>query len=373
MRILFVQHDMLVWASARAWAYTSHMAFVEGLRALGHEVEVILTACWPAAREQVGGRRFDQVWINDVTHVLCRRPAAEAPPPLGEADFAWLASLAPVRIGIVMETLHYTAAEYAELPELAERVPLMRRCVLPHVTHLCVVDEADVPAMEGLGVPTLWIPCHVPRRFFRTSLVDATLPAVFIGNAYARRAKYAHSAALRGLLEFRVSPEHATALPSVFDQLHGELRPALLAQPFVAEDHHRFVDMAHRVRAGLFERFLDGVEASSACVNLPSFVRAYAGRVIESMVVGRPVVSWRVPDRPMTERLFRDGETIVLFDGDDPEALARQLHRLRSEPGLALRIGTASRANALRHHRSEHRMGQIEAWARSGTMPTYWN
>jgi polysaccharide deacetylase 2 family uncharacterized protein YibQ len=38
MKILYVQHDMLVWASARQWSYTTHMAYVEGLRAAGHEV-----------------------------------------------------------------------------------------------------------------------------------------------------------------------------------------------------------------------------------------------------------------------------------------------------------------------------------------------
>ena len=50
MKILYVQHDMLAWASARQWSYTTHMAYVEGLRAAGHEVLVLLTSCWSWSR-----------------------------------------------------------------------------------------------------------------------------------------------------------------------------------------------------------------------------------------------------------------------------------------------------------------------------------
>ena len=372
MKILYVQHDMLVWASARQWSYTTHLAYVEGLRAAGHEVLVLFTSCWAMARRIVGDHRFDQVWINDVTHVLGQRPAWEAPPPLGEPDFAWLATLAPVRVGIVMETLHYDAADYAEVPELARRVPLMQRAVLPHVSHFAVVDENDVRHVENMGARAMWTPPHVPLRCFRSVGPTLDRPAVFIGSAYQRRAKYAQHPRLRELLEFRASAEHATPWPAMFDELNNPVRQAMLAEPYQQAAYGQFVDASQSVRSQLFELYLDGLSGSLASVNLPSFVKTYAGRVIESMALGLPVVSWRIPGRPQTARLFRDGEQILLFDDDDPDRLADQLERLRFEPGFASRMGAAALANAREHHTSEHRVAQILDWIRHGMLPRHW-
>jgi len=373
MRILYVQHDMLVWASARQWSYTTHMAYVEGLRSAGHEVLVLFTSCWAWSRQVVGAHRFDQVWVNDVTHILGQRPAWEAPAALTEADFAWLAGLAPVRVGIVMETLHYEPADYAEVPELGRRVPLMQRAVLPHVTHFCVADENDVRHVENWGAQAAWTPAHVPRRFFRRSAPLLDAPAVFIGSAYNRRAKYLRNPRLAGLLEFRVPGEHATALPGLFDQLNNPVRHALLSEPYRQAEHTQFVDTVQQVRAKLFDLFLDGLAGGLATVNLPSFVKAYAGRVIESMAIGQPVISWRIPDHPQTDHLFREDEHILIFDGDDPERLAAQIERLRREPGLAQGLGERSRANALAHHTSEHRVAQILAWVQTGITPRHWD
>jgi glycosyltransferase involved in cell wall biosynthesis len=373
MKILYVQHDMLVWGSARQWSYTTHMAYVEGLRAAGHDVLVLLTSCWALAKKVVGDHRFDQVWVNDVTHILGARPAWEAPPSFGEEDFAWLASLAPVRVGIVMETLHYDPADYAEVPELGRRVPLMQRIVLPHVTHFAVVDENDVRHVENMGAQAVWTPCHVPRRFFRPSAPDTARPAVFIGSAYQRRAKYLENPRLRGLLEFRASGEHATNLPAMFDEFSGPVRQALLGGPYRQADHEHFVDTMHKLRAKLFDLYLDGLAGSLATVNLTSFVKTYAGRVVESMAIGQPVVSWRIPGHPQTARLFREGEEILFFEGDDPEQLAASLERLRDEPGLAERIGARALLNATTHHTSEHRVAQIVEWTRTGIVPRYWD
>lgn len=373
MKILYVQHDMLVWASARQWSYTTHMAYVEGLRAAGHEVLVLFTSCWSWAKKILGDHRFDQVWINDVTHVLGQRPAWEAPAPLVEADFAWLATLAPVRVGIVMETLHYDPSDYAEVPELGRRVPLMQRAVLPHVTHFCVVDEADVRHVENWGAHAVWTPCHVPRRFFRAPLGAPHRPAVFIGSAYQRRAKYLQNPRLMTLLQFRKSGEHETQVPAMFDQLHNLLRPQLLAQDYHQADWEHFVNTAQQVRAKLFDLFLDGLSGSLATVNLPSFVKTYAGRVVESMAIGQPVVTWRIPNRPQAARLFAEGEQILFFDGDEPERLADALDRLQLEAGLYQRVSERCWTNAKTHHTSEHRVAQVLDWIATGITPRYWD
>jgi hypothetical protein len=373
MKILYVQHDMLVWASARQWSYTTHMAYVEGLQAQGHDVTVLLTSCWDWAPAIVADRKFDQVWINDVNHSIGRRPQWEAPVRLTEEDFQWLSTLAPVRVGIVMETLHYDPEDYAEIPEFKSRVPLLQQTVLPYVTHFAVVDENDVRHIENMGAQAVWNPCHVPARFFRRSDVDISRPAVFIGSAYARRAKYLQNDRLKGLLEFRASAEHQTQLPAMFDQLHNVLRPELMSKPYVAADYETYVGTSQAVRAKLFDLFLDGLWGGMATVNLPSFVKTYAGRVVESMSIGQPVVSWRIPGHPMTARLFREDETILFFEKDDPEHLAHQLARLRNESGLGRRLGAQSLKNAKAHHTSEHRAAQLVRWTQTGVAPIYWD
>jgi glycosyltransferase involved in cell wall biosynthesis len=131
--------------------------------------------------------------------------------------------------------------------------------------------------------------------------------------------------------------------------------------------------MQQRVRAKLFDLYLDGLTNSLASVNLPSFVKTYAGRVVESMAIGQPVVSWRIPGHPRTTRLFADGEQIVLFDDDDPERLADALQALRDDPARTRRIAAAGLANARKHHTSEHRVAQILQWIATGNTPTYWD
>jgi glycosyltransferase involved in cell wall biosynthesis len=172
---------------------------------------------------------------------------------------------------------------------------------------------------------------------------------------------------------FKASAEHATPLPALFDQLSVQGRQSLTSQASVATENERFVQSMHKLRAALFELFLDGLSGHLATVNLPSFVKAYAGRVIESMAIGQPVVSWRIPHRPQIARLFRDAREIELFDGDDPDQLAARLHRLRHEPHRAARLGHDALENASVHHTSEHRVAQILDWTRRGILPRYWD
>ena len=127
------------------------------------------------------------------------------------------------------------------------------------------------------------------------------------------------------------------------------------------------------MRAKLFDLYLDGLSNSLASVNLPSFVKTYAGRVVESMAIGQPVVSWRIPAHPRTTRLFADGGQIVLFDGDDPDRLADALQRLRDDPVRTRRIAAAGLANARKHHTSEHRVSQVLEWIGTGITPAYWD
>ena len=120
-----------------------------------------------------------------------------------------------------------------------------------------MVDENDVRHIENMGAQAVWTPAHVPRRFFRAERARTRPPAVFIGSAYQRRAKYLQNERLRGLLEFRASAEHATDLPAMFDQFNGEVRQALLGNDYRQADYEHFVDTMWKLRAKLFDVYLD--------------------------------------------------------------------------------------------------------------------
>ncbi|WP_295393306.1 glycosyltransferase family 4 protein [uncultured Thiodictyon sp.] len=63
--------------------------------------------------------------------------------------------------------------------------------------------------------------------------------------------------------------------------------------------------------------------------------------VVEAMAAGRAVVASAIPG---VLELVRDGENGLLFEPDEPAALAAQLRRLINEPGLVERLGEAGRA-----------------------------
>jgi len=113
------------------------------------------------------------------------------------------------------------------------------------------------------------------------------------------------------------------------------------------------------------------MQEGCAVVNLPSCVKAYAGRVPEAMAAGRPVISWRVPDRPRTEALFADGREILLFDADRPEELVEHARRLCRDEGLGRRMADAARTKLRRFHTIEHRTGQILDWLERGATPDF--
>ena len=72
-----------------------------------------------------------------------------------------------------------------------------------------------------------------------------------------------------------------------------------------------------------------------AIVNLPSLAKFYGGRVIEAMAAGRPVISWNIPDHPQNLALFEPEKDILLFEQDDPAALAQHIDRVLHDHAFA--------------------------------------
>ena len=115
---------------------------------------------------------------------------------------------------------------------------------------------------------------------------------------------------------------------------------------------------------------MEGLQKSFAQVNLPSIYKCYAGRVVESMAAGRPVISW-APPRERTRALFAPGHEIELFEREDANGLAQAILRLQENPEAARQMAEQARLKVLRHHTVEVRMRQVLDWLARGDLPNY--
>ena len=178
--------------------------------------------------------------------------------------------------------------------------------------------------------------------------------------------------ALAGLIEKVKSSEHSTYLPSVFDAVQS-VTLKKLEEGFIPQeqDLHLYVDMLRQIRRRCFDHWLHTLQQGSAVVNLPSFVKTYAGRVVEGMAAGRPVASWRIPGRPKTDELFVSGNEILHYSAKSPAELAEQIRYLIDNPTMASRIAANARLKLSLHHTTETRVRQIMDWLILGCRPDY--
>jgi len=246
-----------------------------------------------------------------------------------------------------------------------------------YVTHVLACDEKDAERIDGQGnVRALWWPQAVAKQYFSLrGKVRSSRPAKFCGAVYGERADWLKSEALKGLME-RIfpPPENYTLHTVIFNKLLKTNEKALHRD---SGDYRKFHDeifmrVLRYVRRSIFIRWLKALRTGSAVVNLPHYVKTYAGRVIEAMAVGCPVISWEIPDRPRNRALFEEGKEILLYPRQSAEALAEAIQRLRTDPPLARRIAENATRKAERFHTIEHRVAQIFEWIDTGRQPEFY-
>lgn len=371
MRALLLQLEFPTWKTARPWTYGASFAVSDGLRANG--VECVTVPIMPAdassapsswlyhARRFLAGERFDQVWIW-LVHAS-----------LDSEILDWITTLAPVRVGFFMESLRYEEEDYRWAPELRSRHAEFQR-QFEFLTHALLVDERDVAELTARGrIPALWCPGLVPQRFITAPLQPPRHDrAVFHGSVYGKRGHWIDHPSLRQRMVFQKAPAQDTATQQRFDRLQSTAQQRLLQdQPVSLADLDRYVREWHHIRESEFREWLEGLADWPAVVNLPGLTRCFGGRVYEAMAVGRPVISWRIPNRPRTNALFSDGQDILLFSPDDPDSLARQVDRILTNPALRTSIGIRGQQTVRRHHTAEQRALQILRWLEQGIEPDY--
>jgi hypothetical protein len=361
LRVLLLQLEFPTWRLARHWSYSAQLALEEGLQAHGVQFFTLTTPWLARAPDICRGKQFDQVWVELVHQRL------------DEAQLQWIASLAAVRVGLLPESLEYSAEECQLYPWLAERKQLVESR-LQYVTHAVAVDERDVEEINGRRLaPAMWWPQAVPERFLLHREPDRSGPfAVFSGDVYTERTAWLDCPELNGLLVKQPSSETGTPYPFLFDKLHFAAR-RYIRHVGVAERAalDAYLYALRRVRRRCFSRWLRSMQTGSAVINLPARVKSYAGRVVEGMAAGIPVISWAVPDRPRTEALFESGKEILLYSNNDPAQLAAHIRDVLAKPDCAQRLAANARQKLLRFHTMEQRVKEILDWIETSKTATY--
>ncbi|HNA46593.1 MAG TPA: glycosyltransferase, partial [Nitrospira sp.] len=369
MKVLLLQLEFPTWKQARAWTYPACFGVAEGLRASGVDCTTLpliadppySSTAWLAhMKRMLKGQRFDQVWVW-LVHA-----------PLDEAILNWLSELAPIRVGIIMESLQYSEEDYAWAPHLRARQGFVEQQVRA-LTHVLVPDECDVERTAArTGVPALWFPPMVPERFVSTPQnAPVHRVGVFHGVPYGPREQWIHHPALKSCLTF-ARPGAPTLFQQLFDRLQQSAiqRLATPAGMPAAELTH-YTTMLQEVREGEFREWMTQLPQWAAIVNLPSLAKFFGGRVFEGIAAGRPVVSYAVPGHPMNNSLFVEGEEILYFSPSRPDSLAEVLDRLLADDTFATRIAGNAQHKLRTYHTSERRLVETLAWIQSGTTPVY--
>jgi len=370
-KILLVGFECANWQNAKAWSYNGFYAMEEGLAA--NEVEYCSLAALAGvpsdhptswlrqAQYMFKHEEFDQAWIW-ITHNEY------------DADFLeWIKSKTDVRVGVIMESLEHTPKEEAQHRNLAGRRDKVKG-YLRHCTHVLTFDDRDAETLaEEMSLPALWCPPVVTWREVCDSVeLPEPGPAAFHGTIYnPERKNLFEMAVAEGLLSQPHLPELGSGFPRQFDVLQiNSLKRVSLYDVAEPAWHDEYLINLRRLRRRLNDLWMDGLQNSYAQVNLPSIFKCYAGRVVESMAAGRPVISWD-PPRARTRALFAPGQEIELFDRADSDGLVQAILRLRENPEAAMRMANRARVKVLRHHTAEVRMRQVLDWLARGELPDY--
>ena len=370
-RALLIQLEFETWATARPWTYSAAFGVQEGLLANGVEcVTVPAIAENPCAsptswvyhaKQALAGQHFDQVWLW-LIHT-----------PLDQAILEWVAELAPVRVGVLMESLRYDAEDYAWAPQLKHRQGQLE-AQLPYLTHVLAPDEQDAAELNRHGsANALWWPPMVPERFIiHPSGSPTQSQAVFHGTPYGRRRDWVSHSHLTGRLHCVKAAQPQTKNQRLFDQLQQTAAQYLREGHAVTEAAiHEYVQALQQIRLAEFTEWMAHLLQWPAIVNLPSLAKFYGGRVIEAMAAGRPVISWSIPDHPKNLSLFEPEREILLFQQDDPGGLAQHIDRILHDRPFANALAQQAQNKIRLYHTAERRLQGTLEWIRTGQLPDY--
>jgi len=371
LRILFIQHELFTWQRAKMWGYYWHLGIEEGLKANNVDFTTLTTTWFPKAKEICAGKEFDQVWINDITHVF--EPGGCGGYQLKKEDMEWIMGLAPVRLGFLVESLEYTKEEISENPALKLAGSVLEETI-KYLTHIIAVDEKDIDTINHKWrIPSMWLVQPMPERYICQSVpLPSKSKPLFCGTAYGERAKWMKMPEVNDLINHKLSSDNLNNLPNLFDNLNGEILDQMLSNQFPVDNYYkRYLESLREIRRKAFGMYLETSLEGCAVVNLPSYAKFYTGRVYEGMAIGRPVITMETKHRPRMKTLFEDNREILLYPEDNPSVLAEHIRHLIDDPEFGRQIAVNARRKLLGHHTMERRVGHFLNWIETGEEPSY--
>ena len=336
MDILYLPLEFNGFFSAKKLSYPVGVGMVEGFES--NRVEHLTVPLmyhnqvWLSKlKELVGDRKFDQVWFEVVHSVI------------PEDILEWFTTLAPIRVGFIIENMVITPEEHKiNSPGTQRRVDNLNQ-KLPYLTHAMVVNAADT---ANFDIPVMYCATSVPERSIRTPNSTSS-KAVFYGTLYGKRSEWATELAPY----LNVNPpssENEGNLPRLFEQLFAT--PGYSVGRYIS-----FYDSWYYIRHDLYFSWISHLHNVDSCamVNLPHHAtQLLPGRVIESMAAGKPVIS-----PLMSGDLFVDGKEILYYN--DVDGLIGCINKLQSDSDLRFYLSEAARFNILENHTTETRVKQI--------------
>jgi len=371
-RILLIMLEFPNWELARPWSYVSHFGIEEGLKKNGVETLVLPALAgnspsdswsWFRHAEQLCQHKsFDQVWVW-LVHTAFDGKILE-----------WIQTIAPIRVGLIPESLNHSQEELERYPHLRNRKAVALQQV-KYFTHILACDEEDASDINARCLAkAAWWTSMIPERFLNTNLRPAKWnKAVFYGSLYSQQRKnFVSNERLREVMANPRSLEADTEWPRVFNELQEKVGRYFESSKLGAwEDLGGYVGILRNIRSRIFQLWMEELGQWGAIVNLPTIGKGYASRVFEGMSVGRPCITWKVPNRPRNYALFKENEEILFFDPHSPESLLRQIQKIQQDPEFSRFIAGNALEKIRRYHTSEVRVHQILQWIETGIEQEY--
>jgi len=329
MKILYLPLEFGKWRSAKKLSYPTGIGLIEGFKDIDHVTIPLMyhEDKWlKHIKELVGNQTFDQVWL-EVVHSIVPNHILE-----------WIASLAPIRVGFVVESLTIAPKEFIDNPIGTNRRVSNLNSKLPYLTHAVVCDARDLDKLE---IPSFLFNAAIPERFIKTpNSTDA--PALFCGTTYGDRSEWVK--ALGDLLVVNPpSAETKSYLPYLFEQL--------FTTNYDAIDYPLFFKNWCYVRSTIYDMWIKHLHSFSSCaiVNLPHRTQVASGRISEGMAAGKPMTSQRL-NNDMDSR-FLDRKNILYYD--DLIDLIDIINELREDSEFRFSVAKEAIKNVLKNHTTE--------------------